>query len=265
MGFLSDFMAARRRELAERPLDEAGLRAAAAAQPAARDWEGALRAGRPALIAEVKRASPSAGDIAAPQPAIQAVAYEAGGAAAISVLTERLHFKGSLDDLRVVRAAVGVPVLRKDFLVDPVQALEARAAGADAVLAITSALTDAELDALLAAAADLGMGVLLETHSDDDLDRALATDAQVVGVNARDLESLAVDVPAALARLRRIPAGRIAVLESGITDRADVVAAVEARASAILVGETLMRAADPRARVRELLGLGDHADHGEES
>lgn len=267
MGFLTDFMAERRREMAERPLDEAGLRVAAAAQPPARDWEGVLRAGRPALIAEVKRASPSAGDIAAPDPATQAAAYEAGGAAAISVLTEPLHFKGSLEDLRAVRAAVGVPVLRKDFLVDPAQVLEARAAGADAVLAITSALDDAELAALLAAAAGHGMGVLLETHSDDDLDRALATDAQVVGVNARDLESLVVDVPAALARLCRIPAGRTAVLESGIAGRADVVAAVEAGASAILVGEALMRAADPRARVGELLGQGDHGqgDHGEES
>jgi indole-3-glycerol phosphate synthase len=144
-------------------------------------------------------------------------------------------------------------VLRKDFLVLPAQVLEARAAGADSVLLITSCLDDAELHVMLDAARDLGMEPLLETHSDEDLDRALATDAEIVGVNARDLETLRVDTDAALARLRRIPSDRVAVLESGVSTRGHVVAAVDAGASAILVGEALMRAHDPGAAVRHLI------------
>jgi indole-3-glycerol phosphate synthase len=254
MGFLTDLVAARRRTLAADPLDLDVLRAAVAAQPPPRGWLDALRASRPAVIAEVKRASPSVGDIAAPDPAAQAVAYAAGGAACISVLTEPTHFKGALDDLDAIASAVDVPVLRKDFLVHPDEVLEARAHGADAVLVITSAVDDDELGRLLDAAADLRMGVLLETHSDEDLTRALATDAPVVGVNARDLEILAVDVEAARRRLRAIPPDRIAVLESGVRTRADVEAAEAAGASAILVGEALMRADDPAAKVRELRG-----------
>jgi indole-3-glycerol phosphate synthase len=187
-------------------------------------------------------------------PVSLARAYEAAGAAAISVLTEPRYFGGSLEDLARVRAAVDVPVLRKDFLVKPAQVLEARAAGADAILVIASATDDPSLASLLGSASELGMGVLLETHGEEDLERALATDQQVVGINARDLESLEVDVPAALQRLRRVPAGRTAVLESGIASRAGAVAAVEAGASAILVGEALMRAPDPSAKVRQLRG-----------
>ncbi|HTG46527.1 MAG TPA: indole-3-glycerol phosphate synthase TrpC [Actinomycetota bacterium] len=255
MGFLTDVLAQTRRDLADRPLDLSALEAAAAARPPARPWVASLRHGSPSVIAEVKRASPSAGDIArGVDPVAQARAYEAAGAAAISVLTEPRHFGGSLEDLARVRAAVQVPVLRKDFLIEPSQVLEARAAGADAVLVIASATDDAALLSLLERAAELGMGVLLESHGDADLERALATREEVVGVNARDLESLEVDVPAALARLRRIPADRAAVLESGIASRADAAAAVEAGASAILVGEALMRAPDPAAALRRLRG-----------
>jgi indole-3-glycerol phosphate synthase len=150
--------------------------------------------------------------------------------------------------------AVQVPVLRKDFLVHPSQLIESRAAGADAVLLIAAAMSPLELDALLATARDLGLGVLLEAHSDADLDVALATDAEVIGVNARDLETLEVDAGRARRQLARIPADRIGVLESGIATREDVVVAVEAGASAILVGEALMRADDPRALLRGLLG-----------
>ncbi len=147
------------------------------------------------MIAEVKRASPSAGTIAAgADPVVQAVAYAVGGAAAVSVLTERDHFGGSLADLRAVRDAVLHPVLRKDFLVDPVQVLEARAAGADSVLLITRALATRSWRRCSPPARSLGMEPLVETHTDDDLERALATDAEVIGVNARDLESLEVDV-----------------------------------------------------------------------
>jgi indole-3-glycerol phosphate synthase len=138
--------------------------------------------------------------------------------------------------------------------VHPAQVIEARANGADAVLLIAACLTDEELTALLALSSDLGMSALVETHADDELDRALASGAEVIGVNARDLETLEVDSASALDRLARIPPGRVAVMESGIRDRADVEAAVDAGASAILVGEALMRASDPRAAVRELIG-----------
>ncbi len=258
MGFLTDFVTARRRALAERPLDHASLLDAAAAAPPARDLAWTLRGYAQtdgvAVIAEVKRASPSAGAIAADvDPVLQAIQYDTNGAAVISVLTEPTHFGGSMQDLRAVRAAVEHPVLRKDFLVDPDEILEARAAGADSVLLIASCLPGGTLAEMLGAARSLGMEPLVETHSDEDLDRALATDAEVVGVNARDLESLAIDVPAALARLARIDADRVWVLESGIRTRADVSAAVAVGASAILVGETLMRAGDPGAVLRELI------------
>ena len=257
MGFLTDIVADVRRELERHPLDDSALMARALALPPARDFAGALRARVPAVIAEVKRASPSAGSIAAGlDPARQARAYVAGGAAAISVLTEPMHFQGSLADLIAVRTATDVPVLRKDFLVHPSQLIEARAHGADAVLLIAACLTALELTALLEAAKDLGMGALVEAHGDTDLDRALATGADVVGVNARDLETLEVDVDRALARLARIPPDRLAVMESGVATREDVAGAVTAGASAILVGEALMRAPDPGAKIRELLGRG---------
>ncbi len=262
MGFLTELTAGVRAALAAHPLDEEALAAAAADAPEARNLAWTLRGYAEedglAVIAEVKRASPSAGAIAADaDPVLQATAYDVAGAAAISVLTEPLHFGGSMEDLRAVRARVEHPVLRKDFLVHPSQVLEARAAGADSVLLITACLADDELAAMIAAARELGMEPLVETHSDADLDRALATDAQIVGVNARDLETLEVDVTAARRRLARIPADRVAVVESGIATRADAVAAAEAGASAILVGEALMRAADPGAMLRSLI-------HGEE-
>jgi indole-3-glycerol phosphate synthase len=216
MGFLTDLVTELRLDLAAHPLDRASLRLAATAQPAARDVAAAIDsaagAGGVALIAEVKRASPSAGSIAADaDPVAQAQAYAEAGAAVVSVLTEPTHFGGSLEDLRAVRAAIEVPVLRKDFLIDADQVLEARAAGADTMLVIAGSVDDETLAALLAAARDLGMEPLVESHTDADLDRVLATDARIVGVNARDLESLDVDVAAALDRTRRIPSDRIAV------------------------------------------------------
>ncbi len=254
MGFLTDLTQQLRRDLQERPLDAPALLARARVRPPARDLVAALRGGAPALIAEVKRASPSAGAIAERDPARQAAAYAAGGAAAVSVLTEPRHFGGTLVDLEAVRAAVDLPVMRKDFLVDPAQVIEARAWGADAVLLIAACLSTLELTAMLHAAADLGMAALVETHSDEDLEKALGSDAELIGVNARDLESLEVDAEGALGRLRSIPADRLSVMESGVSTRDDVVAAVNAGASAILVGEALMRARDPEAKVRELLG-----------
>jgi indole-3-glycerol phosphate synthase len=255
MGFLTDIVTEVRDGLRTAPLDLDALDRRAEATAPPRDFVAALHGTGVAVIAEVKRASPSAGPFAAnADPVAQARAYAAGGAAVVSVLTEPRHFRGSLDDLEAVRAVVELPVLRKDFLVDPSQILEARAHGADAVLLITACLDDDEIRAMLEAAAAVGMGVLLETHGDDDLERALATDAPVIGVNARDLETLEVDPERARRQLARVPAGRIAVLESGIRTRADVVSAVEAGASAILVGETLMRAGDPRRALRTLIG-----------
>jgi len=258
MGFLTDHVADVRRRLAQEPLPHAALAEAAASAPPARDVVTPLRAAAAAdgiaLIAEVKRASPSAGRIAAEaDPAAQAIAYDRAGAAAISVLTEPIHFGGTLDDLRSVRRQTERPLLRKDFLVHPDQVLEARGAGADAVLLIAASLGDDELVAMLAQSRILGMEPLVETHSDRDLERVLATDAQIVGVNARDLETLVVDLPAALARLSRIDGDRVAVCESGIRGHEDVRAAATAGASAILVGEALMRAPDPGAMVHELI------------
>ena len=255
MGFLTDVVDDVRRRLDRNPLDESGLMTLALRLPPTRPFAGALwSADTPAVIAEVKRTSPSAGEIAEADPAALARAYEGGGAAVVSVLTEPVHFRGSLADLRAVHMAVGVPVLRKDFLIHPSQLMESRVEGADAVLLITSAMSELELKAMLATAEDLGLGALVETHSDGDLAIALATDAKVIGVNARDLETLEVDVEAAIARLAQVPSNRIAVLESGVGSREDVRRASDAGAHAVLVGEALMRATDAGAKLRELRG-----------
>lgn len=254
MGFLTDLLDDLRRRLERDPLDEPGLLALAMHLPPPRPFEDALRSAPPALIAEYKRSSPSAGAISEPDVASQARAYEEGGAAAISVLTEPTRFDGALADLRAVRLAVGLPVLRKDFLVHPAQVIESRAAGADAVLLIAAALSELELKGMLAVAADLGLDALVETHSEEDLAKALATDAPVIGVNARDLETLEVDVERALAMLPDVPSDRVAVLESGVSTREDVERAIDAGAGAVLVGETLMRSPDPAATIRSLRG-----------
>jgi indole-3-glycerol phosphate synthase len=254
MGFLTDLVGDLRRRLERDPLDESGLMAVAMHLPPARPFEDALRGSRPALIAEYKRASPSAGAIAEPDVASQARAYEEGGAAAISVLTEPTRFDGALADLRAVRLAVGLAVVRKDFLIHPAQVIESRAAGSDAILLIAAALSELELKGMLAVAADLGLGALVETHSEEDLAKALATDAPVIGVNARDLETLEVDVERALAMLPDVPSDRVAVLESGVSTREDVERAIDAGARGVLVGEALMRSPDPAATIRSLRG-----------
>jgi indole-3-glycerol phosphate synthase len=255
MGFLTEVVADVRRRLERHPLDESALMSLALRLPSPRPFAGALwSSARPAVIAEVKRSSPSAGPIAAVDPATQARAYEEAGAAAVSVLTEAEHFDGALADLRAVHLAVGVPVLRKDFLLHPVQLIESRVEGADAVLLIAAALSDPELTAMVAAADDLGMGSLVEAHGEEDLERAVAAGATVIGVNARDLETLEVDRERALHLVARVPADRIAVLESGISSRAHVERAAAAGAGAVLVGEALMRADDPAEALRHLRG-----------
>jgi indole-3-glycerol phosphate synthase len=256
MGFLTDLVARIRADLEREPLDDAALLARASSMPPARDLAAALRTGAaPAVIAEVKRSSPSAGTIRDADAAEQARIYEAAGAAAISVLTEPRHFDGSLLDLQAARRAVDLPVLRKDFVIHPAQLIESRAAGADAVLLMAPAVSELELKALVAAAADLGLDALVEAHAEEDLDRALATGAELIGINARDLETLEVDLGRALALLERIPGDRVAVAESGISTREHVERALAAGARAVLVGEALMRADDPGATLRSLRGV----------
>jgi indole-3-glycerol phosphate synthase len=232
------------------------LRERAIGAPRARDFAGALRRvdGTLAVIGELKRRSPSKGDLALDlDPAATAKAYEAGGAAALSVLTDRPYFGGSVADMQAARDATGLPVLRKDFTIDEIQVYEARAIGADAVLLICAALPD---DALLAdlhaLARELGMSALVETQDAAEIDRALGAEAEVVGVNSRDLATFSedLDIPAALAS--RVPAGVIAVAESAIRSADDARRMGEAGFDAVLVGEALVRADDPTALVRDL-------------
>ena len=238
------------------PLD--GLRRAAAELPPPRGLTAAVRRGPagPRVIAEVKRRSPSKGDIRIDlDPAALATAYAAGGASAVSVLTEPRHFAGSPDDLQTVRAVVDLPVLRKDFVTTPYQVWEARAWGADAVLLIVAALDPPALRALLEETPEAGLDALVEVHTVVEAEIAASAGASLVGVNARDLATLTVD-PTRFAEVRRaVPAGTVLVAESGIRDRAGAEAAADAGADAVLVGETLVRANDPAAAVRDLLAV----------
>ncbi len=230
-------------------------RAALAAQ-APPPWSGAFAGREVAVIGEVKRRSPSAGAIAAGlEPAAHARAYAAGGAKAISVLTEEAHFGGSLADLQQVRAAVPVPVLRKDFVLDVLQLYEARAAGASAVLLIVRALEQERLADLAAAAGELGLGRLLEVHDGAELERALSVEGESIGVNSRNLEDFSVDVGRIEGVVRLAPPGVAVVAESGLSHRADVERVAAWGADAVLVGTALAGAADPEAAVRELVGV----------
>ncbi len=232
------------------------LRAAALdARPAA-PFAAALRGERVRVIAEVKRASPSKGAIAAGlDAAAQAAAYVSGGAAAISVLTEPTRFGGSLDDLTAVAASVDVAVIRKDFLVHPVQLWEARAGGASAALLIVRALAPDQLARLMDTAAEAGLATLVEIRDFAELERALAVGATVIGVNNRNLETLVIDPTTAPAVIPHIPAACIAVAESGMRTPADVEPAADAGADAILVGSAVSASADPSADVRALASI----------
>ncbi len=207
------------------------------------------------LIAEHKRRSPSAGDIRPGSSCEEIVAaYERGGAAALSVLTEEAHFGGSLDDLRAARATTGLPILRKDFTVDPYMLYEARAAGADAVLLVVGSVPDGELADLLAGARELDLDAIVEVHRPDELEVALAIDADVIGINNRDLVDFSVDVARTFDLLPDVPAGKVVVSESGIVRREQIEELEGVGVDAVLVGETVMRADDPEAAVRGLLG-----------
>jgi indole-3-glycerol phosphate synthase len=218
-------------------------------------FEAALSApGGANVIAECKRRSPSRGIIRRDyRPEAIAASYERNGAAAVSVLTEPTFFDGSLDHLRAVRAAVTVPVLRKDFIVTPYQLLEAAAAGADAVLLIAAALDDAELASLSARAAELGLGVLVEVHDADEMERAGRAGAAVIGVNNRNLRTLTVDVDASRRLVGQMPEGAVGVAESGLRTSADLVRLGAAGYPAFLIGESLMTAPDPGIALRDLL------------
>jgi len=257
VGFLTDIVGRVRRDLEMRPLDEGALMARCLALPPARDFAGALRSEpSPAVIAEVKRASPSAGSIADVDSRSQAAAYERAGAAAISVLTEPHHFHGSLADLRSVHLVTRLPVLRKDFLIHPAQLMEARAGGADAALLIAGTVSASELHALLATAEDLGLATLVEAHAERELAEAVESGAPVIGVNARNLETLEMDEDRALELLATVPSHRVRVFESGIGSREQVERAADAGADAVLVGEALMRAEDPGVFLSGLRGQG---------
>ena len=236
--------------------DGAGVRALereAANAPPAPGFYDALRRPMVGVIAEVKRRSPSKGSInGALSAAIQARAYETGGAAAVSILTEPVHFGGSVDDLREARAAVGLPLLRKDFHVDELQLVEARAAGAAAVLLIARALAPDRLRRLAAFARSIALEPLVEVRDRAELDRALDAEARVIGVNNRDLETLVIDPTVGDALLARVPGSCAAVWESGVRAAADVERAALAGADAVLVGSSVSGADDPAAAVRAL-------------
>lgn len=262
MGVLDEILSWKRAEVA-RTRAERGLSQVVAecrTRPPARDVQNALRpsgGARVTLIAEVKKASPSRGMLReALDPARQARAYEEAGAAAVSVLTDAKYFRGSLDDLVAVRAAVEVPVLRKEFVVEEYQLWEARAAGADAVLLIVAALPDPALRDLFQGAHGVGLTPLVEVHTEGELERALALGASVIGVNNRDLHTLQTSLEVSLRLLPLIPPGPVAVSESGIFAREDVERVVAAGAHAVLVGEALVRSDDVAAAVRELTLTG---------
>ena len=261
MSVLDDILVGVREDLAERqsrtPLGE--LKERAEARAAALDGAAALRGEGVAVIAEVKRNSPSKGALAAiADPAALAVDYEAGGASVISVLTEQRRFGGSLADLEAVRARVEVPLLRKDFVVGSYQLWEARAVGADLVLLIVAALEQEALVSLVERTESLGMTPLVEVHDEPELERALAAGARVVGVNARDLKTLAID-RAVFGRLSPlIPDGVIKVAESGVRGPHDLLAYAAVGADAVLVGEGVVTGGNPRQAVADLVTAGNH-------
>ena len=259
---LQRILAAKRAEVAAArtavPLKEIEARARAA--PAPRDFEGAIRARiaqrRPAVIAEIKRASPSKGLLREDyDPAAIARSYEAGGAACLSVLTDREFFRGAPEHLVAARAACALPALRKDFVIDAYQVAEARALGADCILLIAAALEPAAMHELEARAQVLGMAVLVEVHDAAELDAALALATPLVGINNRSLRSFETRLETTLDLMRQVPAGRIVIAESGIGTPADVRRLASAGIGAFLVGEAFMRAPEPGGALRHLFEI----------
>ena len=261
MNVLERIMAAKRTELValKAELPDAAVEKHARQAPAARPFVKAMRAkidaGSAAVIAEIKRASPSRGVLRENlDPAAIARGYEAGGAACVSVLTDREFFKGALADLEAARSACALPVLRKDFIFDAYQVFEARAHGADCILLIAACLSLPAMQELERIATDLGMAVLVEVHDAAELDSALQLATPLIGINNRDLRTFETRLETTLALLPRIPQGRIVVTESGILSAADVARMREKGVNAFLVGEAFMRAPDPGGALRALFG-----------
>jgi len=254
---LDELVASTKKLLAERKarLPIAEVEQAAAKQAPPRDFAEALRGQNIKLIAEVKRASPSKRLLALNlDAALMAGIYEKSGATAISVLTESEYFKGSLADLEAVRVTVDLPILRKDFIVDPYQVYEARASGADALLLIAAILSSDEMRSLLEMVHSLGMKALVEVHNRGELEQALAIDPMIIGINNRNLADFSVKLETTLELHALIPKGKVIVSESGIHTRDDVKKLEGVGVNAILVGEALVTSADPALKIRELLG-----------
>ena len=258
---LARILERKREEVAEgvRRVPVADMRRRAEDAPSPRGFRAALEAkigkGRPAVIAEIKRASPSRGVIRRDfDPPVIAAGYERGGAAALSVLTDRDFFQGAPGHLRAARSATGLPALRKDFLVDPWQVHEARAMGADCVLLIVAALDDGALRELAALAGELGLDTLVEVHEDAELERALRAGAPLIGINNRDLRTFETSLATTERLASRVPEDRLTVTESGIASRADVARLRAHGVHAFLVGEAFMSAPDPGERLAALFG-----------
>ena len=255
MSALDSIIAGVREDLEQRRLPMGKLLEHLEMAPPVRDCLPSLLTEEISIISEIKRSSPSKGSLAPiVDPAGLAAQYEQAGAAVISVLTERRRFGGSLDDLDIVRKAVDIPILRKDFMVSEYQFYEARAHGADVVLLIVAALSQNQLDDYYQLSKELGMKALVEVHTHDELERALEISPEIVGVNSRNLKTLEVDTQAFSQLIPQIPSGIARVAESGISKRDDVVFAHECGATAILVGEALVRAQSPSVAINELLG-----------
>jgi len=254
---LSRIVVTKQREVEQLEGRAQEIRERATAESPARDFAAAIsRRGTVSLIAEVKRRSPGAGAIRPDlDPVALAKSYEAGGATAVSVLTDREYFGGSLDDLTAVRRAVGLPVLRKDFIISPVQIWEARSAGADAILLIVAILDDRELRDLRLLAEQLGMAALVEAHDEGELARALASGATLIGINNRDLRTFTTRLETTLDLLPEIPDSVVLVSESGIRTADDVRRLGARGVDGILVGESLLRAPDPTAGAHALTGI----------
>jgi indole-3-glycerol phosphate synthase len=254
-GILSGIVQHKRQEVAElRPFAAVLEREAFARNLPVRPFRAGLESAKPAIIAELKKASPSKGLLAESyHPAFLAHAYEAGGAACLSVLTDREYFQGSLHDLEAARAAATLPVLRKDFIVDRLQIFEAAAHGADAILLIAAVLDTAELNQFRELAAKLEMAALVEVHDSEELRKAVDSGAEIIGVNNRNLETFEVNLDTSVRLSYLMPSHAVRVSESGIASRADINRLSEAGFHAFLVGESLMRSPDPVASLRQLL------------
>ena len=243
-------------EARRRDLSQADLESRLSARGEDRPFNEALVRPGLSLIAEFKRRSPSAGQLAGGEVdlASQVAAYERGGAAALSVLTDEPHFGGSLADLRAARAACDLPIIRKDFIVDPYQLYEAAVNGADAVLLIVAALDDEDLLSLRQEARSIDLDCLVEVHDEAELERALEAGAEVIGINNRNLDDMSVDIATTFELMPDVPAGKTVVAESGISGRAELEELDRVGVDAVLIGGALMTAPDPEAKVRELSG-----------